>query len=274
MSTDTAAPRTPYRVRHDTRFRLLEVARVEDVTPAMRRITLRGEALEGFRSDSFNDHVKLFFPAPGEREPVVPTPSPNGPVFPEGQPRPVARDYTPRRFDAAAGELVLDFALHDNGPATEWASRARPGDRLGVGGPRGSFVIPADYDWHLLIGDETALPAIGRRLEELPANARAIVLAEVASAAEEQRFRSLARTEIHWIHRGEAAAGSSTGMEEALAAFTLPDGEGFAWVACESEVARRLRAILLEQHALPKGRVKAAGYWKRGAVAAHENLDD
>ncbi|MCF7697685.1 siderophore-interacting protein, partial [Mycetohabitans sp. B2] len=97
---------------------------------------------------------------------------PDGVAFPEHHPRPPARDYTPRRYDRHAGELDLEFALHDAGPASAWARQAQPGQWLGVGGPRSSLVIPTDFDWHLLIGDDTALPAIARRLDELPADTR------------------------------------------------------------------------------------------------------
>ena len=104
----------------------------------------------------------------------MPEPGPDGKP-PEGVERSPGRDYTPRRYDAGRNELVIDFALHDAGPATDWAAQAEPGQQLAVGGPRGSFVVPDDFDWYLFIGDETALPAIGRRLEELRAGARAIV---------------------------------------------------------------------------------------------------
>jgi NADPH-dependent ferric siderophore reductase len=188
--------------------------------------------------------------------------------------RPAARDYTPRRYDAAANTLVIDFVLHGDGPAATWAARARPGDFLGVGGPRGSFIVPDDFDWYLLAGDETALPAIGRRLEELPAGARAIVVAEVANAAEEQRFGTNARVETHWLHRAGAEPGHHLLLQQAIAKISLPSGEGYAWVAAEAGTAKALRRYLVDQRGLPKDRVKAAAYWKHGAVAVHETYDD
>jgi NADPH-dependent ferric siderophore reductase len=114
----------------------------------MLRLTLAGAELTGFTSLSPDDHVKVVVPAEaGSTE---------------------RRDYTPRRFDAQTHELAIDFALHDGGPVTTWARHARPGDPAEIGGPRGSMRVPHDFDWWLLIGDETALPAIGRRIEELP----------------------------------------------------------------------------------------------------------
>ncbi|SHI89232.1 NADPH-dependent ferric siderophore reductase, contains FAD-binding and SIP domains [Roseomonas rosea] len=262
------------RVRHELRRRVLTVRHVERVTPRMARVTLAGPELEGFVTASFDDHVKLFFPSPGQGEPMMPDFGPNGPVLPEGAPRPIARDYTPRRFDPELGELVIDFALHEAGPATEWAAAAAPGQRIGVGGPRGSFVLPDDLDWYLLAGDETALPAIGRRIEERPPTARVLAVIEVADGTERQALPERPGIEVVWVERGPRPPGQAGRLVAALEALILPRGSGHAWVACEAEVARQLRRVLLERHGLPKERVKAAAYWKRGAAAAHEAVED
>ena len=95
----------------------------------MVRITVGGDDLTGFISAAHDDHVKLFFPPPGEEKPLMPTPSPNGPIYPEGAPRPAARDYTPRRYDALANTLAIDFVLHGDGPATSWAAHGALADR-------------------------------------------------------------------------------------------------------------------------------------------------
>jgi NADPH-dependent ferric siderophore reductase len=156
------------RIRHALKFRLLQVTRVTALNPYLVRVTFTGDSLDDFVSASFDDHVKLFFPQPGEAMPALPQAGPDGPIFDASKPRPIARDFTPRRFDRVARELDIEFVLHEAGPATAWAAQAAPGQYLGIGGPRGSFVIPTQFDWHLMIGDETALPAIARRLEELP----------------------------------------------------------------------------------------------------------
>jgi len=269
-----ATERVARRVRHETKMRLLQVRDVQHVTPKMVRIVVGGEDLKGFVSAAHDDHVKLFFPHPGQEKPVLPTSGPNGPVYPEGVERPASRDYTPRRYDAGAGTLTLDFVLHDAGPATAWAAQARPGGFLGVGGPRGSFIVSDDFDWYLLAGDETALPAIGRRLEELPAGTRAIVIAEVADAGEEQTFETRARLEMHWLHRDGAAPGNHLLLLRAIAEMSMPPGEGYAWVAAEAATAKALRQFLVDERGLRKDRVKAAAYWKQGAVAVHETYDD
>lgn len=270
----TTVDRVIQRVRHEMRSRMLEVKSVEKLTPNMVRVTLTGSDLEGFVSAGFDDHMKVFFPAPGELRPVMATRGPDGPVYPEGVPKPAMRDFTPRRYDAAAQTLLVDFAMHEAGPAATWASQAQPGQFLGIGGPRGSFIIPMNFDWHLLVGDETALPAIGRRLEELPAGSHAVVVAEVNDAAEELSLTSAAKVDVIWAHRNGATAGTTDVLAQALRKLQFPKGDFYAWVACETTTAKRLREQLLNEHGASKQWIKAAGYWKRGAVAVHDTHTD
>jgi NADPH-dependent ferric siderophore reductase len=134
--------------------------------------------------------------------------------------------------------------------------------------------VPDDFDWYLLVGDETAVPAIGRRLQELPAGVRVIAVIEVADAAEELAFDTHTKLEMHWLHRKGAAAGNHLLLQRALSEISLPPGEGYAWVAAEAGVAKALRRYLIDQRGLAKDRLKAAAYWKQGAVAVHETYDD
>jgi NADPH-dependent ferric siderophore reductase len=271
MTDTTIARHAIHRVRHEPRRRILTVKQVERLTPAMTRITLGGD-LDGFHSASYDDHVKVFFPLPGRNAPTIPEPGPDGKP-PEGVERSPGRDYTPRRYHA--GELVIDFALHDAGPATSWAVQAAPGQQLAVGGPRGSFVVPDDFDWYLFIGDETALPAIGRRLEELRSVARAIVVVAVEGPEEEQAFDSRAEVETIWVRRPLSRAEDPAPLLDAVRALKLPaTGDGYAWAAGESQTAKLLRRHLIDERGLNKAWVKAAGYWKRGAVSIHETHND
>lgn len=266
------AGRRPQRVRHETRLRRLEVRAVERVSPHLLRVTLAGDALAGFSSPGFDDHVKLFFPAE-DGSLNLPTLGPDGPQFGPG-PRPAMRDYTPRHHDPRAGTLQIDFALHEAGPATRWAEQAQPGQVLGVGGPRGSFIVPTDFDWHLLVGDDTALPAIARRLAELPAGARAFVIAEVDGPADQLELPGPAGLALRWVHRRGGAPGTIEALSAALRQCALPAGHGYAWIAAEAGVARALRAQLVGERGLPAAQVKAAAYWKRGASAVHERYED
>jgi len=237
----------------------------------MARITLGGD-LADFRSASYDDHVKVFFPLPGRNAPTIPEPGPDGKA-PEGVERSPGRDYTPRRYDT--DKLVIDFALHEAGPATDWAAQAAPGQQLSIGGPRGSFVVTDDFDWYLFVGDETALPAIGRRLEELRAGTRAIVVAAVTGREEEQRFESRASVETVWVHRPLSQATDPAPLVDAVRALKLPSsGDGYCWAAGESQTAKLLRQHLVGERGHDKAWVKAAGYWKRGAEAIHETHND
>jgi len=262
---------TVQRLRHPLKLRLVQVQRILPLNPHMVRITLRGDDMADFVSASFDDHIKVFFPAPGESMPRLPTLGPNGPIFVEDAVRPIARDYTPRRFDVQSGELDIEFVLHDAGPASIWAAHAQVGQTLGIGGPRGSLVIPSAFDWHLLIGDETALPAIARRLEELPASVQALVLLEVADNGVRLDLRSAAHLNVQWLNRDQVG---SSALAAALRELALPDGEGYVWAAGELSAMQAVRKHLVEERGIDKSRIRAASYWKRGAVASHETLAD
>jgi len=178
----------------------------------------------------------------------------------------VMRDYTPRLYNAAARELTIEFALHGDGPAADWASQAAPGDRATIGGPRGSFIIPTDYAWHLLVGDDSALPAIARRLEELPATTQAIVVLQLGDSADRRDLSSAASLDVHWLAPADD-------LPAAVRSIGLPRGEGYAWCAGEAAAMAALRRVLVDDLGHDRHAVRAAAYWKRGAVAHHENLD-
>ena len=250
-------PRAPRRVRHETRRRQLDVRRVDKLAAHMIRVTLGGD-LEGFTSLGFDDHIKLFFPAD----------------VPGSEPQTVSRDYTPRRFDAAAKTLEIEFVLHDAGPATRWAEQARVGQQLDIGGPRGSFVIPTTFDWHLLIGDDTALPAIARRVAELPAGTRVVILAEVDGPDDRVAFDGVADVSVTWAYRDGVEVGRSDVLARTLKTMKLPKGDYYAWVAAESLIAKALRVQLIADHGANPKWMRAAGYWRRGAVAVHDVFND
>jgi NADPH-dependent ferric siderophore reductase len=255
-----ADPRAPRRVRHEgARRRTLTVRNAEKIAAHMIRVTLTGD-LDGFTSLGFDDHVKVFFP--------------DGTTNAEGSPNMIGRDFTPRHYDRAGNALEIDFAIHDAGPATRWAAETKPGQTLAVGGPRGSFVIPTTYDWHLLVGDETGLPAISRRLAELPAGTKVVVLCEVDGSADETQFETKADATVTWAHRNGAAAGSGETLSSALASLKMPAGDYYAWVACESLVAKALRRQLIADHGANPKWTRAAGYWRRGSAAVHEVHED
>lgn len=267
MSTETIDPRAPQRLRHDTRMRLLTVTTVTDITPMMRRVRLAGD-MAGFVAPSYADHIKAFF-FPEGVTPLLPPIGPHGAEFAPGT-RPEMRDYTPRYWNVEEGWIELDFVLHGDGPASSWAASAAPGRTLVIGGPRGSLVIPMAFDWYLLVGDETALPAIGRRIEELPEGAPVVAVLEVDSEAEEQRFETSAELTLVYVHRNGAAAGTTTLLRDKVMTLDLPEGDAYAYIAGESTMSKSVRQYLTEERGFNPEWVKAAGYWLLGTADAQE----
>lgn len=266
--------RTPKRHRHAVKLRALDVARTEKLSRSMVRIVLTGPELEGFTSLGFDDHVKMFFPQPGQTEPTLPMIGPNGIEFPEGAPRPLARDYTPRSFDAEKGELAIDFATHHDGPASNWAKSAKVGDKAWIAGPRGSFTVPFTYDWHLLIADDTGLPALARRLEEMPAGTPVVALIEVETEADRLELVTRADASIVWITQRPDNGTDQDALTSALRQLELPKGDFFSWVACESKTAKAVRALLVEEFGANPKWTRASGYWRRGASGVHDHFDE
>lgn len=261
-------PRAPQRIRHETRMRLLEVAAVTDVTPKMRRFRLNGD-MTGFASPGHADHIKAFFFPDGVEPKVVPI-GERGAEFAPGE-RPEMRDYTPRFWNVGQGWIELDFVLHGDGPASTWAANARIGSKLVIGGPRGSLVIPAAFDWYLLAGDETALPALGRRIEELPAGSKVVAVIEVADATEEQRFETSVDLTLHYLHRNGAPAGTTSLVLDAIRSLTFPPGLAYAYIAGEVTMSQSVRAHLQDDRGFDPQYIKAAGYWRLGTADAHED---
>lgn len=254
------------------------VVRTTDVTPGMRRVTLSGDQLNAFTtaegfprpafaSPGFDDDIRLFFPYPGQTEPVLPIPQEAGVVLPK-DPRPLSRVYSVRRWNPETRELDIDFVKHGVGVATTWAYRAAPGDRIHFVGPSTSRAFPDSADWFLVAGDDTALPAIGRLLEELPGDARAQVFIEVAEDGHRQELRELPGVSVTWLVRNGAEAGTATSLHDAVRAADWWEGSVFAWVAGEQAVVRDIRRHLVEGRGVPKENVEFTGYWRRAEVVS------
>jgi NADPH-dependent ferric siderophore reductase len=259
MSTNLPEPLIQ-RVRHPFAARHVQLLARETLSPGFVRLTVGGPELAGFHSAGFDDHVKLILPQDGLDRPNLPQMVDGRPHI-EGA-RPTMRDYTPLRHDAEAHTLLLDFAVHGGGPAEHWAVNAPIGQWLGLAGPRGSMVVPAALDWHVLLGDETAMPAIERRLGELPAGTRAIVRVQVANPADARQWHSAAALDCDFV----------PSLPQAVEALSLPDsGAGFIWGAGENALMAALRAPLLAKGASPK-RMRLSAYWKRGVADHHEEL--
>jgi NADPH-dependent ferric siderophore reductase len=243
--------------------RIAEVLRTTRITPHMIRVVLGGEGLADFPAGEFTDHyVKLLFPPPGAGYAAPFDVEQVRAELPAEQ-WPVTRTYTVRAWDAASGELTIDFVHHgDQGLAGPWAASARPGDLIQFMGPGGAYAPRADADWHLLAGDEAALPAIAAALERLAPDARALVFVEVAGPEEEQDLRLVPGVELRWVHRGDAAPGEA--LVAAVRGTELPQGTGHLFVHGEAHAVRELRRHLRELRGLAPEWTSISGYWRRG----------
>ena len=241
----TSLPESPRfeMIRQELKTRDLVVRRVERLSPAMIRTVLVGEALADFASHAPDDHIKLFFASEdGGR---------------------LMRDFTPRRFDPVRRELVLDFVDHEGGPAADWARSVRVGDLITIGGPRGSRALLDPVGSWLLVGDETARPAIGRRLEEFGEGTKVTSVVAVPGAADEQEIATAADHAAFWVHRPVVEADNPVPFLDVLRTLDWTPST-FIWIAAEATVARALKAYVLETRGHGPGWVKSAGYWVKG----------
>ena len=239
-----------------------QVVRTERLTPHMQRVVLGGEELAGFAAGTCTDHyVKLLFP-PAEG---VTYPEPfDMERIREELPReqwPVTRTYTVRAFDPESLELTLDFVVHgDEGLAGPWAARVQPGETVRFMGPGGAYAPDLSADWHLFVGDESALPAIARSLESLPQGTVAHAFVEVSGPEEEQKIDS--DVEVVWLHRGDRPVGEL--LAETVRALEFPEGRMHAFVHGEAHFVKELRQLLRVELQIPREDLSISGYWRLG----------
>ncbi|MCW2943895.1 MAG: iron transport/utilization related protein [Actinoallomurus sp.] len=241
-----------------------KVRRVTWITPHMIRVIVGGDGLAGLGIGAFTDHyVKLLFPIPGIAYPEPFDIEAVRRELPRDQ-WPRQRSYTVRAWDPHALELTIDFVHHgDVGLAGPWAANARTGDEVLFLGPGGAYAPSAEADWHLFVGDESALPAIAASLEALPAGAPARVFVEVAGPGEEQDLVTPGDAKIGWLHRGDAPVGDA--LVAAVHELEFPPGDVHAFVHGEAGFVRRLRRYLRVERRVPMERLSISGYWRLGA---------
>lgn len=235
----------PTRVRHELRMRELVVKSVQPISKNFISVTFTGPDLVDFTSLSFDDHIKVMFTAENGEQ--------------------IRRDYTPRSFDVEKLELTIEFALHDGGYASNWASQATVGQTLVIGGPRGSMIVPVGYDWHILIGDATALPAISRRIEELPAGTHVTAHILVDDPLDIRTFNTAAKLDLHWVYTPDA-------LLLAAKSLAIPTGTGYIWCAGEASLMAATKQIVMKDKNHPAKDLSVASYWKKGVADFHERL--
>jgi NADPH-dependent ferric siderophore reductase len=257
---DARAQRTR---REPPPFRRVRVRSTEPLSARMLRVVLAGDELAGFAIPSAASSVRLLLPPPGGDGLVMPTWSGNQFELPDGSRAPI-RTFTPRYFDDERLELTLDVVLHDQGAATEWARSAVPGDEVAISGPGRSEELDPAARSHLLVGDESAIPAIGQLLESIPGDRTVEVHIEISDPAARLDLSAHPGATVTWL---DAVDGEPPGeaMVEALQEIDpLPDA---VWVAGEAAAVQRARTHLFDERGRSRSTVTARGYWKLGRSA-------
>jgi len=261
--------------RKGTTLCLVHVLRSERVSPHMIRVTLGGEELARLPEHGFDQWFRLFLPHEGG-ETNWQLPEQLGLSgylkylrMPSAT-RPVLRNYTVRAFRPQQRELDVDFVVHgEQGPASRWAQRAQPGDTVALLDQGRGYEFEGDTDFHLLVGDETALPAILGILRDLPRQARGLALVELPDAADAQQADAPEGVPLRWLPRG---AGSGT-RPGALALAALREWRPqrpqtlTAYICGEHELPTQGRRHLVAQ-GVPKPRIIFVGYWRWGKAAS------
>jgi NADPH-dependent ferric siderophore reductase len=235
------------------------------ITPHMIRVTLGGAGLDRFHAGEYTDHyVKLIFPAPGAPDCDLSDIAAVRASLPrELWPR--TRTYSVRRWDPSRRELAVDFLYRgDAGIAGPWAATAAPGTEIYFMGPRGGYAPDATAGWHLLAGDESALPAIAASIEALPAEAVAKAFIEVGDRADEQPVGTEAALDLVWLHRGRRPVGEL--LVDRVTLLSFPVGHADVFVHGEAHFVKEIRRYLRVDRGLAGQRMSVSGYWRAGEL--------
>jgi NADPH-dependent ferric siderophore reductase len=240
------------------------VVSTERLTPTMVRVVLAGGDLDGFAMvDATDAYVNLAFAPEGASYDGSFEPAQVRDALPRHE-WPARRRYTVRRWDPAARRLTIDFVVHgDDGIAGSWARSATPGAVLVLEGPSGGYRPDPAADWHLLAGDESALPAIAASVESLPADALAVVRMVCDGPEHELPLDSAATLDLEWLHRTGEPEDAEL-LVRAVESVPFPRGSVHAFVHGEAGFVRELRRFLRTECAVPRERLSASGYWRLG----------
>lgn len=256
---------TPERRRAQRPQIVLEVQERIRLSPHLVRIVAGGPGIADVEDNGCTDaYSKLIFADPQSglappydfaelRERLVPEEMPS------------IRTYTIRRFDLANGSIWIDFVTHgDEGIAGPWADAAQPGDPVVLAGIGGGYAPDADADWHLLAGDESALPAIASALEAMRPDARGTALIEVDSEAEHLELAAPDGIEVTWLHREGREAGTTTLLADAVRAVEWRDGRVQVFAHGERGAMKSLRPYFTDERGLDRSQLSLSAYWAHG----------
>lgn len=244
---------------------VLEVVATDRLGPHMVRLTLGGPGFSVYQDkDATDKYVKLLFadPALGLEMPYD-MEALRERLAPEQMP--VRRTYTVRSVDPDAGTLTIDFVVHgDDGLAGPWAAAAQPGDRLCFSGPGGMYLPEPAADWHLLAGDESALPAIGAALEAMPADAVGQAIIEVHGPEDEIGLSVPAGVSVTWLHRGAEFTPGTTKLAQAVIDAEWREGTVQVFAHGEREMVKDLRRYLTDVRGVDRKQMSLSAYWAYG----------
>lgn len=241
------------------------VQRTERLSPHLVRVTLQGDDLAQLPELAFTDHyVKLLFAPEGADYAAPFDPDEVQATRPREQ-WPVTRTYTIHGLDRDAGTLLVDFVVHgDEGLAGPWAQRARPGDQIQFRGPGGAWAPAPDAAAHVLVGDESAWPAIQASLQRLPQGRPAHVLLEVENAAEHLPVPELPGVQVTWVHRDDHGGEFGSGLVQAVLALPELPAATHWFVHGNAEMIKQVRRHLFVELQVPREQVSISGYWRPG----------
>lgn len=250
-----------------------QVVQTKPLTPNVKRITIAAEALRSFPWHGPDQWFRLFLPREDQARPVLPTRAedwwPQIVAMPDDI-RPIVRNYTVRQLRPELGELDIDFVLHgDAGPASRWALRATAGDWIGLLDQTAPYDPPAGTRWQLLVGDETALPAISAIVESRPAGTDVQALIELPTSADRLNLAVPEGVRVTWLPRDADDVPVGSLAIAAVRDATLGEpSHGYAWVAGESGLIRQVRRHLVSRRGMDKSAVYFCGYWRHGVKYA------
>ncbi|AGH94541.1 siderophore-interacting protein [Pseudobdellovibrio exovorus] len=244
-------------VMHSIKFRTLTVKEIKMLNPKMKEVTFTSEDLQDFVSASPDDHIKLFFPYPDEE--VAQKPDLSKEATESSRP-PIMRDYTPRAYNNEKQELIIDFFLHAEGAGANWARQAQVGSKLLIAGPRGSRVVPYTFDGYWLIGDESFMPSVARRLEEIPADIPVDVVLILNEEENKIALPERKNLKVQWFYKASAQIEDYV---QILSEKAKPQGDYYAWVGCEKQIAMALKDVLAKNFGFNPEWVSAKGYWSK-----------
>ncbi|WP_433262097.1 siderophore-interacting protein [Actinosynnema sp. CS-041913] len=247
----------------------LEVVANTRLSPNFTTVTLGGPELAHLRPTGRDQTVRLFFPRDGQTGLRMPTLSTEAwmaqlLLMPKSS-RPRVRNFTIRRTRPEVNEVDIEFALHGDAPASEWARRAKPGDPAGIFDMGTTYLPPDQVPWQLLVGEESAVPAILAILEGAPASLIAEVFLEVPETADIRPDIAVPQgVRVHWLARDGADSRPGMSALDAVRRSPLRPGRFYTWVAGEAKLAGGLRRHLVNDRGVAKADITFVGYWRHG----------